>query len=167
MEDFKSIIDTHHPILYKIGRSYASADDFDDLYQEMLINLWKGLQNFSGKSKLSTWIYRVVLNTALTYNRNKKRKKVAHVPVEQIENIVETDTKQHKQNQENDIKQLYVAIRKLPKDDRSIMLLYLEEKSYDEIAEIIGIKRNNVAVKINRSKKKLHELLKENDYGRQ
>lgn len=167
MEDFKSIIDAHHPILYKIGRSYASAEDFDDLYQEMLINLWKGLQSFSGKSKLSTWIYRVVLNTALTYNRNNKRKKVSQVPVEQIKDAMETDSRQEQQEQEDDIKRLYVAIRTLPKDDRSIMLLYLEEKSYDEIAEIIGIKRNNVAVKINRAKKKLYELLTENNYGRQ
>ncbi|PLX21701.1 MAG: hypothetical protein C0599_07520 [Salinivirgaceae bacterium] len=166
MEDFKSIIDRHHPILYKIGRAYATPDDFDDLYQEMLINLWKGLKSFKGQSKISTWIYRVVLNTALTYQRNSKKKKHSQVDIDNVQIISDGYSTAEKETLENDIQLLYKAIRMLKKEDRSVILLYLEENSYEEIGEILGIKSGNVGVKINRIKKRLQEHLTTLNYER-
>lgn len=165
MQDFKSIIDSYHPILYKIGRVYASEDEFDDLYQEMLVNLWKGLPNFQGNSKISTWIYRVVLNTALTFQRDKKRKPTGNVDFESFQNTWHSDDEQSGEK-EQEIKQLYNAIRMLKKDERSLILLYLDEKSYDEMAEILGLTSTNVGVKINRIKKKLYNLLKGAEDGK-
>ncbi len=162
MQDFKSIIDSYHPILYKIGRVYASDDEFDDLYQEMLINLWKGLPNFKGNSKISTWIYRVVLNTALTFQRDKKRKPSGSVDFENFQNTWRSD-EEDVSDKEHEIKLLYNAIRMLKKDERSLILLYLDEKSYDEMADILGLTSTNVGVKINRIKKKLYNLLKESE----
>lgn len=160
MQDFQYIISEHHPILFKIGRVYSDPEDFDDLYQEMLIAIWKSLKNFGGKSKLSTWIYRVALNTALSYDKVKKRKWIPKVDFSNAE-------ERHQESNDTSISEeertnrLMTAIQQLKKDDRSIILLYLEEKSYDEIAEIVGITKTNVGVKINRIKKKLFELLKD------
>ncbi len=159
MQDFKSIIEANHPILFKIARVYSEDIDFDDLYQEMLINVWKSLRSFKGDSKVSTWLYRVALNTALSFKRNKNRKSIPSV------DIIHAQAKAHehsteKEELEIEIERLYAAIRKLKKEERSLILLYLEEKTYDEIADIIGITKTNVGVKVNRIKKKLYELLK-------
>jgi RNA polymerase sigma-70 factor (ECF subfamily) len=160
MQDFQQIIKDHHAILFKIGRVYSDEEDFDDLYQEMLIEIWKSLKNFGGQSKLSTWLYRVALNTAMSYNRVKKRRWLPKVDFSKAENapIEQSD---HKQEEEAQIDKLLTSIQQLKKDDRSIILLYLEEKSYDEISEIVGISKSNVGVKINRIKKRLFEQLSE------
>ncbi|MFP4288458.1 MAG: RNA polymerase sigma factor [Bacteroidales bacterium] len=159
MRDFKEVMDVHHPILYKIGRAYADQEDFEDLYQEMLINLWKSLPNFRGDSKLSTWIYRVTLNTALTYKRNKRRK---HSESVDFENFLNTWSANDEDAgvREREIQRLYFAIKQLKKEERSVILLYLDEKSYEEMADILGLTTSNVGVKINRIKKKLYNLLK-------
>lgn len=159
MADFKSIIDQHHPIIYKICRVYATKADFEDLYQEVLISLWKSQDNFEGKSKLSTWIYKVALNTAISYHKHSKRKGwtswLGLSPFLKSEDIAAEDHIDRK----NDLDQLYWAIRQLRKEERSIILLYLEEYKQIEIADIVGITENNVAVKINRIKKKLKTLI--------
>lgn len=158
MENFKEIIKKYHPILYKIGRVYANDDDFDDLYQEMLIAIWKALKNFRGDSKISTWLYKVALNTALTYQRRNKFSFFQKSNLEEIENIPFTN-ENIALEREASIEALYAAIKQLKSDDRSLVLLYLEEKSYEEIAEILGISTSLVGVKINRVKKKLFKLL--------
>jgi RNA polymerase sigma-70 factor (ECF subfamily) len=155
---FENIIKEYHPILFKIGRVYSSDYDFDDLYQEMLINIWKGYNNFKGDSKLSTWVYRVALNTALTFKRdnskhNKNEKWVHHF------DIPDTHSNKEVEETERKIKRLYEAIGKLKADQKAIILLYLDKKSYDEISEITGLSESNVGVKINRIKKKLFNLL--------
>lgn len=167
-KQFKNIIDQHNGILYKIGRSYTTEEaDFKDLYQEMLIQLWKSLDKFRGKSKISTWIYRVALNTALTYKRKSKRRKptdgldkmnekMACQDDEAIEMVKETEQK---------IELLYKCINLLKKDERAIILLHLDGRKYEEIAEIIGLTKNHVGVKIKRIKDRLHRLLKEHNYG--
>ena len=161
MDNFESLIKEYHPIIYKICRIYSKNDDFDDLYQEVLINLWKSYKTFEGRSKLSTWLYRVSLNTALTYQRNTKKytNKVSleYVPeTRSVEN--ETD------NNELKVQKLYDAISQFKKIDRSIILLYLEEKTYQEIAELTGLTATNIGVKVNRLKKKLFRILKEMNY---
>lgn len=157
---FEQIIKEYHPILFRIGRVYSSDYDFDDLYQEMLINIWKGYKNFKGDSKLSTWIYRVALNTALTFNRDNLK----HNKNEKWEHHVEIpDTHGNKELEETErkIKRLYEAIGKLKADQKAIILLYLDKKSYLEISEITGLSESNVGVIINRIKKKLFNLLSE------
>ena len=163
MEDFKELIANHNGILYKIGKVYSDEDDFDDLYQEMLINIWNGKKNFKGDSKLSTWIYRVCLNTALSYHKVKKRKQLPQQEITNLENVLvyEEDV-----SKDLEIQNLYKAIKELKVSDRSIVLLYLEDKSYEEIAEITGLTPNNVGVKINRIKKSLLKILNKNGHGR-
>ena len=168
-KQFKNIIDEHNGILYKIGRSYTLEEaDFKDLYQEMLIQLWKSLDRFQGKSKVSTWIYRIALNTALTYKRNLKRRK----RVDTLEHIGEKLACEGQKNREavtekeQKIELLYKCIYLLKKDDRAIILLYLDGRKYEEIAEIIGLTTSHVGVKIKRIKDRLQRLLKENNYGR-
>ncbi len=167
MPDFKSIIDQYHPLLYKIGRSYTDeVSDFEDLYQEMLIQIWQSLKNFRQQSKLSTWIYKVALNTALTY-RKKQRRKLPQVSTELIKELDQpTASTEDTLDQEAEINLLYESIKALKKDDRALILLHLEGKQYHEIAEIMGITTSNVGVKLLRIKKKLFELLKARGYAR-
>jgi RNA polymerase sigma-70 factor (ECF subfamily) len=153
---FGDLIQEYHPMIYKICRVYSTSEDFDDLYQEILISVWKSLPSFQGRSKLSTWLYRVVLNKAMTYQRDQKK----HESKISIDHIVEMqDGTTDYQEKEQQINRLYSAISQLKKDDRSIVLLYLDEKTYEEIAEITGLTTSNVGVKINRLKKKLFQIL--------
>lgn len=157
MDTFETFIEQHHGIIYKICRVYASHADFDDLYQEVLISLWKSRPGFKGESKESTWVYRVTLNTALTYSRdgksrNRKLDTIRH----------ETEIRSEEPEEDGPVRtteQLYAAISQLEKEDRSIILLYLEQYTYDEISEITGLTITHVGVKINRIKKKLFQLL--------
>lgn len=162
--DFDKIIKTHYGILFKVARSYTSnKDDFDDLYQEILIQIWTSLSKFKNQSKISTWLYRVALNTALTFvKKDKKEKsKFSDVPLENQKAYYDSERTTVSQDK---ISSLYKCINLLNKSDRAIILLYLEKCSYEEIAEIVGISVNNVGVKISRIKTKLHELLKANHY---
>lgn len=165
MEDFKSIVDEYYPIIYKIGRSFTNnSADFDDLYQEMLIQIHNSLKSFRSESKLSTWIYRVALNTALTFNRSdKKRQNETHTDDwEKIDR--EEDLESAAKERESKIEMLYTAINELKKEDRAIILLHLEGKQYDEISEIMGISQSNTGVKIMRIKNRLQTILRRKGY---
>ena len=152
-QNFETVIQEYHPIIYKICRVYSSEHDFDDLYQEILISIWSGLKRFKEQSKLSTWLYRVALNTALTYQRRAKKQ-----PHTQDLGYLKEKMQQIETPNEQ-INQLYEAIRQLNTQDRALIFLYLEEKKYDEMAEITGMSASNVGVKINRIKKKLFSIL--------
>ncbi|MDZ7777680.1 MAG: sigma-70 family RNA polymerase sigma factor [Bacteroidales bacterium] len=165
MVDFKNIIKEHHPILYKIGRIYShDSAGFDDLYQEMLIQVYQSLHSFSGNARLSTWIYRVALNTALTHQRNEKK----HAKVVTDERIEEQECEEEPQKiaeqREQKIEMLYKSIRKLQPEDRGLIMLQLEGKKYDEIAAVIGISASHVGVKLLRARKKLENFLREDGY---
>ena len=160
-EDFSGIAERYHPLLYKTGRSFTDTeDDFQDLYQEMLIQLWQALPQFQKKSAESTFVYRVVLNTAMTYRRQaKKLRRLEGLP--EVGLVAEENTARQK---EQDVNLLYEAIHALPPTDRSLMLLYLEEKKYHEIAEILGLTTSHVGVKIKRIKERLYTELKKRGY---
>jgi RNA polymerase sigma-70 factor (ECF subfamily) len=156
-EEFLVLINQNKGIIYRISRSYGETEaDQEDLFQEILLNLWKGFTSFRNESKFSTWLYRIALNTCITAFRKKNR----------IPNSVSMQEK-HKQipdNQANadyteDIRLLYNAISKLDKLEKAIIILYLEEKSYEEIAEIAGITPNHAGVKIARIKARLRQYL--------
>jgi len=140
-----------------VGRSYADPSQFEDLYQEILIQLWKGYRSFRGDAKLSTWIYRVALNTSMTFLRDRKRK-TRHT--HEISEAIHIGVQDQPLEIKDQVDQLHKAIRKLPEEDRSIIILYLDDYPYKEIAEIIGLSSSHIGVKINRIKKKLLTELK-------
>jgi RNA polymerase sigma-70 factor (ECF subfamily) len=126
--------------------------DHEDLFQEITLQAWKAFQGFRGDSKFSTWLYRVALNTAITFYRKEKRSPDLYstdiLPDTGIEEINPI---------EEQFKAMYTAIGELSKIDKAIVMLYLEDYPYQEIGEIMGITSNNVAVKMNRIKAKLKE----------
>jgi RNA polymerase sigma-70 factor (ECF subfamily) len=167
--EFQHIIDQHYGILYKIGRAYTNDQaDFEDLYQEMLIQLWQSFPRFQGASKLSTFVYRVVLNTALTHQRKNKRQVQAVGLEERAFRLPDTSQQESalEQEREQQINLLYDCINELKKEDRAIILLHLEGNAYDEMAEIMGITINNIGVRLLRVKKRLQKLLTAKGYAR-
>ena len=164
--NFKEIIKENNGILFKIAHSYTCEKaDFDDLYQEMLIQIWQSLKAFKNESKLSTWLYRVCLNTALSFNKNDKRANTNQNINEEITIPPEYDEGNRSSETER-IKLLYHCIYLIKKEDRAIILLYLEGNKYDDISAITGLSTSNIGVKISRIKKQLYKLLKENGYER-
>lgn len=152
--EFIASIQEHQGILHKISFVYANhVNEKDDLYQEIVLQLWKSYPSFQGKSKFSTWMYRVALNTAITLT--KKPKLIFNaIEKQSVSTSFETSMEFSE-----DVKLLYKAISHLNKVDKAIVLLWLEEKSYAEIAETIGITVSNVSVKLTRIKVKLAELI--------
>lgn len=130
--------------------------DSEDLFQEIVLQLWKSYSGFKGESKVSTWMYRVALNTAITRLRKAKRRpdylRIIH------DNVNVADGGSDRLDLQYDV-ELQLAINTLNKFDRALMMLYLDEKSYSEISEIMGITESNVGVKINRIKNKLKSIL--------
>ena len=127
-------------------------DEVNDLFQETLINLWRGFDSFKGQCDVKTWIWRVSLNTCLTFERKKKRT-IETVPLSMDINLF-TDT----DDDTRQIQQLYSRINKLGLVDRAIILLWLENMSYEEIGQIIGISTKNVSVKLVRFKEQLKKM---------
>lgn len=153
--DFEQIIRDNAAILHKLCRVYTNDNsEYEELFQEMMIRIWKSLDNFRGESQLSTWLYRVCINTALNFRVKLKKEK-------RFVEIDENFPSQFKFEDEKDeqLKKLYAAIRELKPIDRAIVSLYLDEKSYDETARILGISKTNVATKLMRLKQKLIEKL--------
>jgi RNA polymerase sigma-70 factor (ECF subfamily) len=163
---FQQLMDEHNGILYKIGRSYTTdEEDFKELYQEMLVQLWSAFGRFRGDAKVSTWMYRVALNTAITYRKKKKRHAVQ--PIDHHAYGLRDDTLEslaREKERASQVELLYQCIRQLKKEDRAIILLHLDGKSYAEMATILGITINNVGVKINRVRKRLLRLLQVEGY---
>ncbi|MEA1875427.1 MAG: sigma-70 family RNA polymerase sigma factor [Bacteroidota bacterium] len=152
-EAFIEQIELNQGILHKVcGMFHDNIQDKEDLYQEVIIQLWKSWNKFKGNSKLSTWMYRVALNTAISMSANsKKQTKARSLSPNDLEYSDETNP--DVSNEE--INALYRAISTLSKIEKAVILLYLEEKTYEEIAEITGLSKSNVGVKILRIKKKL------------
>lgn len=140
-------------IIIKICRAYTdSQEDFEDYYQEVCLQVWKSRKNFREDSKWSTWIYRIALNVCLSLQRKDPGAGLAP----QITGQLKVSNAAFADEQLN---LLYAAIHRLREVDRAIILLYLEEKSYAEIAEIIGSNPNHIGVKINRIKQQLKKML--------
>ena len=149
-------------LFFKVIKAYAAIpEDQDDLFQEILLQLWLSIPNFQGGAKETTWIYRVALNTALVWKREKTRKSQRHNVLINFaeETLIQRNCGDLKQD-DYVINQLYDAIRQLPKTESSLMLMHLEGLSYEEMADILGITISNVGVRLNRAKKNLAQLLK-------
>lgn len=158
-EEFLNKVLENQGIIHKVCGIYCdTAEDREDLFQEIVAQLWRSFPSFRSESKVSTWMYRVSLNTAIThFKKDKRRPDRDNVerPNFQIASEEYDDT------YEENVKQLYKAVSKLTGIEKSITLLYLEEKKYEEIAEIVGITQNYVRVKMNRIKAKLKKLMGE------
>ena len=155
--NFVELLEKHQNIVHKVCRLYTNNyDAHNDLFQEIAIQLWKAYPKFRGDSKFSTWMYRVALNTAITLYRKSKR----------TINTTEFDAVQFKiksedydDTEEQQLKLLYKAVQQLNDIEKALVFLYLEDKSYREISETMGISEVNARVKMNRVKTKLRTIL--------
>ena len=154
--EFAQTVREHKGTIYTVCYMFSNnPDEVADLFQEILINLWKGFQQFRGDSNVKTWIYRVSLNTCISSERKKSRK-VETLPLTMDINLFsdsDDDTKQ--------VKMLRDRINKLGPFDRAIVLLWLENLSYDEIGAIVGISAKNVSVRLVRIKDQLKKMSNE------
>lgn len=143
-------------IIIKICRAYTNTqEDFEDYYQEVCLQIWRTKDNFKEQSEWSTWIYRLSLNVCLTLLK-KKKNNPQHFASDYLPKEAVADNHAFS---DDSLNQLYDAIRQLSEIDRGVILLYLEEKSYQEIAAIIGTNPNNIGVRIKRIKERLKKLL--------
>lgn len=159
-KQFLEIVRNNQGIIHKVCSIYCdNEEDRNDLVQEILAQLWKSFPSFRNESKFTTWMYRVALNTAITsfkkYKRQPDRTPLSNQNLQIADEIVSSDTEDH-------IRLLRDAVSKLTGIEKSIILLYLENNSYEDIAEITGITQNYVRVKMNRIKKKLKVLMTSN-----
>ena len=152
----------HGPSVVKVARAYTfTADDCQDLAQEILLQAWRSLPSFSGNAQPATWFYRVALNTAMNWQRKDKPRRSRQKPLLEVQTFATNSRDDDVQLQHRDtVEQLYKAINRLPKTDAALVLLYLDELSYREMADVLGISESNVGVRLNRAKKALAELMK-------
>lgn len=154
-EFYNRFIRENAKIISKICRAYTdSADDYHDYFQEVCLQLWRSRESFQNKSAVSTWVYRVTLNCCLTLFKNHKRRVATTEIKESVIQVPQQDAAELEQ-----LDMLYAAIRQLKEMDRALIILYLEEKSYKEIAEILGTNANHIGVRINRIKNTLKEII--------
>jgi RNA polymerase sigma-70 factor (ECF subfamily) len=150
--DFSRIVREHKSTIYTVCYMFSKdKQEVDDLFQEVLVKLWQGYDSFQGKSDLRTWIYRVSLNTCISIDRKKKRRKTQPL-LEGIDLFDKNDA----DNRQTDM--LHERIGRLQPFDRAIVLLWLENMSYEEIAQIVGISVKNVSVKLYRIKEQLKQM---------
>lgn len=158
-KEFLEQIARHQNIIHKVCNMFCQdEDDRRDLFQEITIKLWMGHASFAGQAALTTWMYRVALNTAITLQRKKKKMQ----ETQSLHPNIPAYSEEESVVSQEEIDALYAAINRLEAIERAIILLYLEEKSYEEIADIMGITRTHAGVKITRIKKKLEKTLKTN-----
>ncbi len=154
-KQFLQLIHDHQGIIYKVSALYRnSKEDREDLFQEIVYQLWKSYPGFRGASKASSWMYRIALNTAIAIYR-KPGVQVAHYP----ELPVDLHPLQEETISENE-ERLFEALRSLNDPEKAIIALYLEDFSYEEIAAITGISENNIGVRLHRIKNKLKAIIK-------
>jgi RNA polymerase sigma-70 factor (ECF subfamily) len=164
---FLNWLGEHGPSVMKVARAYTlTSDECQDLAQEILLQAWRSLPKFQGKASASTWFYRVALHTAMNWHRKDKPRRSRQQPFMEVQAVAcdQANCAEIVQQRET-VEQLYRAIHQLPKTDAALVLLYLDELSYQEMAEVLGISESNVGVKLNRAKKALSELMKGGSHG--
>ena len=151
---FIALVTEYQRVIYKVCYMYATDEyTLEELYQETVINLWKAFPQFKEHSKVSTWVYRIAMNTCISYFR-KSSVRPTTIPITfRMETTLADDSAQS-----GYLRELYRMISQLGKLDRALILLWLEDKSYQEIADVLSITKANVAVKINRVKEKLKKM---------
>ena len=155
-EKFISLINEHQGLIHKVCLMYESDPEVrNDLFQEIVLQLWKSFSSFRGESKISTWMYRIALNTAISGFRKQTR----WVKTEDLRELHLNISDTGNDEQEENFQKLQWAIRQLSEVERAMIMMALEEIPYEEIAETIGITQNNVRVRMNRIREKLKKLM--------
>ncbi|MCR9234032.1 MAG: RNA polymerase sigma factor [bacterium] len=159
---FMDWLDAHGASVWKVARAYTlTTEETQDLAQEILLQAWKSLPQFEQKSSPATWFYRVALHTAMNWRRKEAPWRVRQKPLLEVQMLTAAEANSAATAQQRDlVEQLYKAIHQLPKTDAALVLLYLEELSYREMADVLGISENYVGVKLNRARQALNELMK-------
>ena len=148
-------------LLFKVIRAYAKhGEDQNDLFQEICLQVYRSIPNFQRKSAISTWIYRIALNTSIKWSTKERKHVDGHREIEKVDQVLE-----NKENADDRVDWLYQKIQEFNEIDRSLSLLLLEGYSYREMSDMMGISESNIGVKIHRIKKQLTETAKEYDYG--
>jgi RNA polymerase sigma-70 factor (ECF subfamily) len=151
---FLELITQHQGIIHKVCRLYRdSKEDREDLFQEIVFQVWKSLPGFEGRAKITSWMYRIALNTAMSTFRKRV------VPVAYVEKLPDY-TEDQNENEDTRREQMMLALQQLTDPEKAIIALYFEDLSYEEIAEITGMNTSHVGVKLHRIKTKLQKLLK-------
>lgn len=147
--EFKALIARENATISRICFSYSgSVAEFDDLRQDALINIWRGMESFRGESSTKTWIYRVTVNSCLSTIRKQSRHQ--HKSLEGLYGLIDTDD-----SDKEEIEQLHRVINTLNPQDRAVIMMWLDEMSYDEISAAMGLPRNTIATRIRRIKEKI------------
>lgn len=155
---FEDMVNANKGVITKVCYMYArDPEHFKDLYQETLINLWQSVEHFRGESATGTWIYRICINTCISCFR-KSRKHDANLSMSNPEMMALADTASDDHEHARCLREMYNLINQLPALDKAIILMWLDEKSYQEISEVTGLQRNNVAARIHRCKQKLMKM---------
>jgi RNA polymerase sigma-70 factor, ECF subfamily len=154
---FIKLINEHQGLIHKVCIMYESDRDVrNDLFQEIVLQLWRSFPSFRGESKITTWMYRIALNTAISGYRKQTR----NVKTEDLKQMHFNISEQYSADDgEENVQRLQWAIRQLSDIERAMVMMSLDEISYDEIAETIGITQNNVRVRMNRIREKLRRIM--------
>jgi RNA polymerase sigma-70 factor (ECF subfamily) len=160
---FTNCLVEHGGIVLKVARAYTlTPEDCQDLVQEILLQAWRSMPTFRRECGTSTWLYRVALNTSLSWHRKERRRRTSHEPIFAVDGLAATGPDSAQQAAEREaVDRLYTAIRQLPKADAALMLLHLDDFTYRQMADVLGISETHVGVKLNRAKKALTQLMKD------
>ncbi len=159
---FRRWMADHQGLLFKVVRSHeANPEDQQDLLQEIVLQMWRSIPSWMGRCRETTWIYRVALNTAYGWRRSEKRRRERNERVAAFAVAVDADVSSGEAMlHRSDLEHLYGAIRQLAQSDASLIIMHLDGLSAREIAEVLGISENNVAVKLSRARKQLAQLMR-------
>ena len=154
---FVELLEKHQNIVHKVCRLYTNNyDAHNDLFQEITIQLWKAYPKFRGDSKFSTWMYRVALNTAITLYRKSKRS----ISTQEFDTVqFKIKAEEYDDTEEQQLKLLYQAVHQLNDIEKALVFLYLEDKSYKEMAAILGLTVTNIGAKVSRVKQQLKKII--------
>jgi RNA polymerase sigma-70 factor (ECF subfamily) len=159
--EFLELVEQHKGIIVKICSIYTRLpEEREDLFQEIIVQLWRAWPSFKGLSKFSTWLYRIALNTSISGLRKKKTDLIYMDSMQMPERVYEDDQTRKEQRSV-----LYQAIHSLPEIDRAVVMLFLEEKSYEEMEDILGISQGTLRVKMARAKEKLKRTIQTIEHG--
>lgn len=159
---FLKLVNQHKGILYKASRIYAdSTEDREDLQQEILIQLWKSYQNFKGNSEFSTWMYRVAINTSITYLKKEKQRTNTHTDPSHHFEVTQEDYNPAKDRQ---LEIFYSAVQELNSLEKAVIFYFMEGMSHKEIGSNLGLSEGNARVKLNRTKEKIQQIIKKSGY---
>jgi RNA polymerase sigma factor (sigma-70 family) len=157
-DQFLTLIQLNKKLIFKVCNSYCKdTDDRQDLVQEVIINLWQSFGKYDDRYKLSTWMYRIALNTAVSYYRAGRKRNENTLPLH--DSLLDIADNIYEPELDDRIKQLYAIINQMDKLNRALMILYLDNTNYKDMADILGISESNVATKISRIKQQLKQQL--------